>query len=47
MNCIVERTFGWLNRLRRLSIDYEQYTDMSTGMIYGSLIRLMTKRLTA
>jgi putative transposase len=44
---IVERTFGWLNRFRRLSKEYELYTDISTGMIYGSLIRLMTKRLTA
>jgi putative transposase len=40
---IVERTFGWLNRFRRLSKDYQ----LCTGMIYGSLIRLMTKRLTA
>ena len=43
---IVERTFGWLNRFRRLSKDYELYTEMSEGMIYGSLIRLMTRRLT-
>ncbi|EGJ34360.1 transposase [Moorena producens 3L] len=42
---IVERTFGWLNRFRRLSKDYEQYTQMSEAMISGSLIRLMTKRL--
>ena len=42
---IVERTFGWLNRFRRLSKDYELYTEMSEGMIYGSLIRLMTRRL--
>ena len=44
---IVERTFGWLNRFRRLSKDYEVSTDMSLGMIYGSLIRLMTRRLAA
>ncbi len=42
---IVERTFGWLNRFRRLSKDYEMYTQMSTAMIYGSLIRVMTRRL--
>ena len=24
---IVERTFGWLNRYRRLSKDYEVYTE--------------------
>ncbi len=42
---IVERTFGWLNRFRRLSKDYEFYTEVSEAMIYGSLIRLMVKRL--
>jgi transposase len=35
----VERTFGWLNRFRRLSKDYELYTEVSEAMIYGSLIR--------
>lgn len=44
---IVERTFGWLNRFRRLSKDYEVYTDHSEGMIYGSLLRLLVKRLVA
>lgn len=44
---IVERTFGWLNRYRRLSKDYELHSENSEGMIYGSLIRLMTRRLTA
>jgi len=42
---IVERTFGWLNRFRRLSKDYELFTEFSTAMIYGSLIRVMTRRL--
>jgi putative transposase len=42
---IVERTFGWLNRFRRLSKDYELYTELSEAMIYGSLIRLMLKRM--
>ena len=42
---IVERTFGWLNRFRRLSKDYELYTEMSVAMIFGSLIRLMTRRM--
>jgi putative transposase len=44
---IVERTFGWLNRFRRLSKDYELYTEISEAMIYGSLIRLMVKRMAA
>ncbi|WP_246844496.1 transposase, partial [Hydrocoleum sp. CS-953] len=42
---IVERTFGWLNRFRRLSKDYEVYSDVSEAMIYGSLIHLMVRRL--
>jgi putative transposase len=42
---IVERTFGWLNRFRRLSKDYEVYSEVSEAMIYGSLVRLMVKRL--
>ncbi|MGQ9869973.1 IS5 family transposase [Leptodesmis sp.] len=40
---IVERTFGWLNRYRRLSKDYEVYTELREAMIYGALIRLMVK----
>lgn len=42
---IVERTFGWLNRFRRLSKDYEVYSEMSEAMIHGALMRLMVKRL--
>jgi transposase len=44
---IVERTFGWLNRFRRLSKDYEVYCEGSEAMIYGALIRLMVRRLAA
>jgi putative transposase len=44
---IVERTFGWLNRFRRLSKDYEVYSEVSEAMIYCSLMRLMAKRLAA
>ena len=44
---IVERSFGWMNRYRRLSKDYEVYTQTSEGMIYGVFIRLMTRRLAA
>jgi putative transposase len=42
---IVERTFGWLNRFRRLSKDYELYSETSEAMIYSSLLKLMLKRL--
>ncbi|WP_390883124.1 transposase [Kovacikia minuta] len=44
---IVERAFGWFKRFRRLSKDYELYPEVSAAMIYGSLIRLMVKRMTA
>lgn len=43
----VERTFGWLNRQRRLSKDYELLPEVSETMIYASMIRLMLPRLTA
>lgn len=43
---IVERTFGWLNRFRRLSKDYEQRPEVSEGFVYLSMIHLMLNRLT-
>ena len=43
---IVERTFGWLNRFRRLSKDYEQRPEVSESFIYLSMIQLMLRRLT-
>lgn len=41
---IVERTFAWLGRYRRLSKDYEQLTDSSESMIYVAMIGLMAQR---
>ena len=35
---IVERTFGWLNRWRRLSKDYEHLTDTSECTIRVAMI---------
>lgn len=43
---IVERTFGWLGRCRRLSKDYEQRTDVSETWIHVGMSRLMLRRLT-
>jgi putative transposase len=43
---VVERTFGWLNRSRRLSKDYERMTESSEAFVYLAMIHLMTKRLT-
>ena len=42
---VVERTFGWLGRYRRLSKDYEELTETSEAMIYLAMINLMTRRL--
>ena len=42
---VVERTFGWLGRYRRLSKDYEYLTQTSEAMIYVAMIRLMVHRL--
>lgn len=42
---VVERTFGWLGRYRRLSKDYEELPETSEAMIYAAMIRLMVRRL--
>lgn len=42
---IVERTFAWLGRYRRLSKDYEVFVETSETMIRLAMIRLMLKRL--
>ena len=44
---IVERTFGWSNRFRRLSKDYELHSETSEGMIYSILLKVMLRRLAA
>jgi transposase len=43
---VVERTFGWLVRNRRLARDYERLTANSEAMIKAAMIRLMLARLT-
>lgn len=42
---VVERTFAWLGKYRRLSKDYEQSTFSSEGFIYLASIHTMLKRL--
>lgn len=42
---VVERTFAWLGRSRRLSKDYERRTDSSECMVRLSSVRLLLNRL--
>ena len=42
---VVERTFGWLSKFRRLAKDYELRTDNSEAMILIAATRLMLARL--
>ena len=42
---VVERTFAWLGRSRRLSKDYERSLRVSETMICIAMIHLMLKRL--
>ena len=42
---VVERTFGWLGRYRRLSRDYERQAQTGETMVYLAMIRLMLTRL--
>jgi putative transposase len=41
---IVERTFGWLSRNRRLSKDYERKVQTSETLIQVAMIRLLIAR---
>jgi putative transposase len=42
---VVERTFAWLGRYRRLSKDYEYHVETSQAMIYCAMSNLMVRRL--
>lgn len=42
---IVERTFGWLNRFRRLSKDYERTIASSETFTKVAMIHVMIRRL--
>jgi putative transposase len=43
---IVERTFAWLNKSRRLSKDYELRLQVSEVFIQMAMIRLMLRKMT-
>lgn len=42
---VVERTFAWFGRYRRLSKDYERLTKNSEGMIYLASVNRLLNRL--
>ena len=42
---IVERTFAWLGRYRRLKSDYERLPATTEAIIHIAMIRLMVRRL--
>ncbi|MEO0866917.1 MAG: transposase [Cyanobacteria bacterium J06642_11] len=43
---VVERTFSWLDKARRLCRDYEVLPENHEGVVYVVMIRLMLRRLT-
>jgi len=42
---VVERTFGWFNRFRRLSKDFEHLFIVSESLMYIVMISIMIRRL--
>ncbi len=42
---VVERTFAWLDKNRRISKDYERLCETSEAFILVAMIRLMVRRL--
>ena len=43
---IVERTFAWISRNRRLARDFERYTRTVAAFFRLAMIRIMLRRLT-
>ncbi len=43
---IVERTFAWISRSRRLMRDFERHATTVAAFVRLAMIRLMLKRLT-
>lgn len=42
---VVERTFAWINRYRRMSKEYEYLCATSETMIYATMVKTMLRRL--
>ena len=43
---VIERTFSWIDKNRRMSKDYERLPETSEAFIYAAMTRLMVRRLT-
>ena len=42
---VVERTFAWVSKARRLAKDYERLPETAVAMIYWAMSRIMLRRL--
>jgi transposase len=42
---VVERTFAWLSRSRRLARDYERRPETGVAMIHAAMSRMMLRRV--
>lgn len=42
---VIERTFGWIGRYRRMSKDYEALCETGEALTYIAMINLMLHRL--
>jgi transposase len=42
---VVERTFAWMVRYRRLAVDYEYLPETSEAVVYATMIHRMLRRL--
>ena len=42
---VVERTFAWLGRNRRLAKDFERTIESATAWLYLASIQLITRRI--
>jgi hypothetical protein len=47
VQALVERTFAWISRNRRLARDFERYAATVTAFIRLAMIRIMLRRLAA
>jgi hypothetical protein len=41
---VVERTFAWLYKCRRLRTNFERLIESAVGLIYAAMLRLVVRR---